>query len=196
MPDQILYVESLTTKVTKLRGRAFGKWWGLSIKFLCGFFESPASRVISGETQNFTRWAFIWGNGLLGDVSLKDVFLSPILTTLWVHTKVNKISLSIVLPSSDLPHERPRNREPNDHELNSLNPWAQINHSSPRLWPHNEAALITTGSHLFMKQGHHVRGPLYEAPQKAHLPLLPHEDTVGRHDLETNKQDLIRHQIH
>lgn len=133
MPYQILYVESLTTKVTKLGVGAFGNWWSLSIKFLCCSFESPASRVTSGETQNFTRWVFIWGNGLLGDVSLKGMFLSPILTTLWVHIKVNKFSLSIVLPSSGLPHERPRNRELNDCGLSSLKPWAQINYCSPKL---------------------------------------------------------------
>lgn len=34
-----------------------------------------------------------------------------------------------------------------------------------------------------MKQGHHMRGPFYEGPRKAHLPLLPQGDAVGRHNL-------------
>lgn len=84
MPYQILYVGSLTTKVTKLGGRAFGNWWGLSIKFLCGSFESPASRVTSGETEFYKvglhlgKWV-TWGCIPEGYVSQPNPYhtLSP-----------------------------------------------------------------------------------------------------------------------
>lgn len=49
---------------------------------------SPAGDAISGYDQNFTRWALVWKNRLLGGVSQKSVLLILVLIILHVHIEV------------------------------------------------------------------------------------------------------------